>query len=188
MPKKDYVDSQDALRVLKAGDTMTGDLDIGGIWCVGCPKTYESTKVMRLLRGTRSRKRWICASPACDNYMGRTKGPLTVGKREWSFGDGADSKGPYNGYTMMVRGKVIHIGMSITTNNISDKPAATIGIQVNFRKTRYLFYKSDKYHASCGLLVPPLKLQPADVIDFISESNCPEVKSAVISLLIELDL
>ena len=28
--KKDYVDSQDALRVLKAGDTMTGDLDMWG--------------------------------------------------------------------------------------------------------------------------------------------------------------
>ena len=59
--KKDYVDSQDALRVLKSGDTMTGDLDMGGgSWCVGCPKTYGITKVMRLLRGTRSRKR--CAS------------------------------------------------------------------------------------------------------------------------------
>ena len=28
--KKDYVDAQDGLRVLKAGDTMSGDLDMGG--------------------------------------------------------------------------------------------------------------------------------------------------------------
>ena len=28
--KTDYVDVQDGLRVLKAGDTMSGDLDMGG--------------------------------------------------------------------------------------------------------------------------------------------------------------
>ena len=28
--KKDYVDAQDGLRVLKAGDDMSGDLDMGG--------------------------------------------------------------------------------------------------------------------------------------------------------------
>ena len=28
--KKDYVDAQDGLRVLKAGDTMSSDLDMGG--------------------------------------------------------------------------------------------------------------------------------------------------------------
>ena len=28
--KKDYVDAQDGLRVLKAGDTMSGNLDMGG--------------------------------------------------------------------------------------------------------------------------------------------------------------
>ena len=52
--KKDYVDAQDGLRVLKAGDTMSGDLDMGGNWCVGCPESYGRTKVMRLLHGTRS--------------------------------------------------------------------------------------------------------------------------------------
>ena len=55
--KTDYVDVQDGLRVLKAGDTMSGDLDMGGgggDWCVGCPKIYGRTKVMRLLHGTRS--------------------------------------------------------------------------------------------------------------------------------------
>ena len=52
--KKDYVDAQDGLRVLTAGDTMSGDLDMGGNWCVGCPETYGRTKVMRLLHGTRS--------------------------------------------------------------------------------------------------------------------------------------
>ena len=31
--KKDYVDAQDGLRVLKTGDTMSGDLDMG--WGVG---------------------------------------------------------------------------------------------------------------------------------------------------------
>ena len=56
--KKDYVDAQDGLRVLKAGDTMSGDLDMGGggggNWCVGCPENYGRTKMMRLLHGTRS--------------------------------------------------------------------------------------------------------------------------------------
>ena len=39
--KKDYVDAQDGLRVLKAGDTMSGDLTMGGggggAGCAGCP-------------------------------------------------------------------------------------------------------------------------------------------------------
>ena len=58
--KTDYVDVHDGLRVLKAGDTMSGDLDMGGggggggDWYVGCRKTYGRTKVMRLLHGTRS--------------------------------------------------------------------------------------------------------------------------------------
>ena len=90
---------------------------------------------------------------------------------------------------MMVPGKIIHMGMSITTNNISVRPAAAVGILVNRRKTKYILYKSDKYHMNYGPLVPPpLKLESADVIDFITENTCPEVKSAVVSLLIELDL
>ena len=52
--KKDYVDAQDGLRVLKTGDTMSGDVDIGGQLGVGCPENCGRTKVMRLLHGTRS--------------------------------------------------------------------------------------------------------------------------------------
>ena len=47
--KKDYVDAQDGLRVLKAGDTMSGDLDMGwgggggatGAWAAQRPTAIQ---------------------------------------------------------------------------------------------------------------------------------------------------
>ena len=43
--KKDYVDAQDGLRVLKAGDTMSGDLDMGG--ATGAWAAQRPTAVQR---------------------------------------------------------------------------------------------------------------------------------------------
>ena len=46
--KKDYVDAQDGLRVLKTGDTMSGDLDMGrggggatGAWAAQRPTALQ---------------------------------------------------------------------------------------------------------------------------------------------------
>ncbi len=38
--KTDYIDVQDGLHVLKAGDTMSGDLDMGGQLVRRLPTTY----------------------------------------------------------------------------------------------------------------------------------------------------
>ena len=37
---KNYVDTQDSLRVLKVGDTLSGDLDMGEQLVRGLPTTY----------------------------------------------------------------------------------------------------------------------------------------------------
>ena len=45
--KKDYVDAQDGLRVLKTGDTMSGDLDMGGGGATGAWAAHRTTAVQR---------------------------------------------------------------------------------------------------------------------------------------------
>ena len=115
-------------------------------------------------------------------------GPMNAGKREWSFGGGANNQGPYKGYTMLVPGTMTYLAMSVTSNNSSIRPAASVGILVNRRKTRHRVYKSDKYYLTYGKLVPPIKLNQKDVIDFVTETSNSDVQSAVISVLIELDL
>ena len=124
----------------------------------------------------------------CDNYMAERNGPMNAGKREWSFGGGANNQGPYKGYTMLVSGTMIHLAMSVTSNNINIRPAASISIIVNRRKTKHRVYKSDKYYLTYGKIVPPIKLDQADVIDFVTETSNSDVQRAVISVLIELNL
>ena len=45
--KTDYVDVQDSLRVLKAGDTMSGDLDMGGGGATGAWAVQRPTVIQR---------------------------------------------------------------------------------------------------------------------------------------------
>ena len=115
-------------------------------------------------------------------------GPLNAGKREWSFGGGANNQGPFKGYTMMVPGTMIYIGISVTSNNSSIRPAASIGIMVNKRKTGHSYNKSNNVYVAYCNVNPLLKLDEGDVIDFVTQTSNSDVQSAVISVLIELDL
>ena len=90
--KKDYVDAQDGLRVLKAGDTMSGDLDMGGQLVRGLPRDLrpykgdEATSWNQVVR---------TAADAFEAAVDRHKPMITVwaeqkrsmldNRYEWSF-------------------------------------------------------------------------------------------------------
>ena len=142
--KKDYVDAQDGLRVLKAGDTMSGDLDMGGQLVRGLPrdlrpyKSDEATSWNQVV--TTAGDAFEAAVDAFEAAVDRRKPMITVwaeqkrsmldNRYEWSFGSEAARGLADGGYPMMAAGRVLRMGLSTTAphNLIS---AALVNISVN---------------------------------------------------------
>ena len=94
--KTDYVDVQDGLHVLKAGDTMSGDLDMRGRLVRGLPKDLRSHKGDEATSWNQVVK---TTSSAFEAAVDRRKPLITIwaeqkwtmvdDRYEWSFGSGA---------------------------------------------------------------------------------------------------
>jgi len=88
---------------------------------------------------------------------------------------------------MMTPGRILIMGLSATAGNAAISAEATVNVVVNGR---------EKFNY--GVTVPPncqsdtnqfsLELNRADRINFRSVTTNPTITSAVVSLLIELDL
>jgi len=94
------------------------------------------------------------------------------------------------GYTMMADGQVLRMGMSAQVDKRPVDAAARVTIVVNGRG-RGLDYgvllPANSYHGTV-IFEQPLKLRRGMRINFQSYSNNPAVTSAVVSLLVELDI
>ena len=89
---------------------------------------------------------------------------------------------------MMAAGRVLRIGLSTTAphNLIS---TALVNISVNgVENPLYGTIKPPGQTCGISIFSTPLALQQGDKINFRSASSTPEITSAVVSLLIELDL
>ena len=174
---------------------MSGDLDMGGQLVRGLPRDLrpykgdEATSWNQVVR---------TAADAFEAAVDRRKPMITVwaeqkrsmldNRYEWSFGSDAARGLADGGYPMMAAGRVLRMGLSTTAphNLIS---AALVNISVNGMETP-LYGTIKPPGQACGISIfsTPLALQHGDKINFRSASSTPEIASAVVSLLIELDL
>jgi len=119
-------------------------------------------------------------------------GPINSLQYEWSFGSSAAGGRGHRklGYTMMADGRVLRMGMSAHVDGRPVDAPARVSIAVNGRG-RGLGYSvlipADSYHGTT-VFDQPLELASGMRINFQSFSNNPAVTSAVVSLLIELDI
>ena len=186
--RKDYVDAQDALRVLKAGDTMTGDLDMGGQLVRGLPKNLRDYKSDEATSWNQITKTVAMRKPVITIWA-EQNGPLTAGNREWSFGDSANGTSRYiMGYPMVTKGRILSASLATSIEDRSNRPEAIVSIMINWRYTGYTVRRPAQSDQTSVTYVKPLEVGIAKLIGFRTETTNPEVKTAVISLLIELDL
>ena len=119
-------------------------------------------------------------------------GPINSLQYEWSFGSSAAGGRGHRklGYTMMADGRVLRMGMSAHVDGRPVDAPARVSIAVNGRG-RGLGYTvlipANSYHGTT-VFDQPLELASGMRINFQSFSNNPAVTSAVVSLLIELDI
>ena len=195
--KKSHVNAQDALRILKAGDTMSGDLCLGGNLVCGLPTAFPP-----LYQGDEAVS-WAQAVSLVDGAVGGDTGATRVkpiialwaeqngslhgGSYEWSFGNGSSGEGHVEiGFPMPAPGRIksmalcaspagvgVHVGLVV---NGSDVP----GRQVS---------KSTTQASGVVRWRSAYELAPGDHVNFktISTSG-PPATCAVVSLLIELDM
>ena len=117
--------------------------------------------------------------------MGRTKGSLTTGKCEWSFGNGADGDNHrQSGYTMMTCGRILRIGITA----FPATETVTVSSTVNGVETRYFVRKPAGSYSEVKVFDTPLELTQGDRLNFITNQTASVVKCAVVNVLIELDL
>ena len=107
---------------------------------------------------------------------------------EWSFGSDAARGLADGGYPMMAAGRVLHMGLS-TTNPHTGIAAARVNIAVNgWENPSYSVTKPPGQDRGISIFSIPLALQQGDKVNLRSASSTPEIASAVVSLIIELDL
>ena len=143
--KTDYVDVQDGLRVLKAGDTMSGDLDMGGQLVRGLPRDLRSYKGDEATSWNQVVK---TASSAFEAAVDRRKPLITVwaeenepiaeNEYEWSFGKGASVGNTDRGYPMLAAGRILRMGLAATTSG-SAPAAASVNVVVNGVENMYIY-------------------------------------------------
>jgi len=111
-------------------------------------------------------------------------------KFEWSFGSGAEGRTHrHSGYTMMASGKILRMGLGATARNTAIHFEATVNVVVNGReKDGYSVTLPRNRHSAARRFSTPLELFRNDRINFRSASGNPNVTSAVVSLLIQLDM
>ena len=203
--KKAYVDVQDGLRVLKAGDTMNGDLAMGGNLVRGLPTVHppfysgdEATSWIQAVSLVQDAGGNLADPPQAAYVDGRKplitvwaeeKGPIDDGGYEWSFGNGASGAAHANcGYTMMAAGRVLRMGLAASAST-STPLVATVNIVVNGTDHKlYRVTKSSGHYSGTTTFGTPLELAQGDRVNFRSVLNTTDITSAVVSLLIELDL
>jgi len=119
-------------------------------------------------------------------------GPINSLQYEWSFGSSAAGGRGHRklGYVMMADGRVLRMGMSAQVDGRPVDAAARVTIVVNGtgRGLDYgVLLPANSYHGTV-VFEQPLELRRGMRINFQSYSNNPAITSAVVSLLIELDI
>ena len=197
--KKDYVDEQLALRVLKTGDTMTGDLNMGGGGRLirGLPLTQPTGTttnsdeaissyhvidlIMKAFKSDRRARRPLITVYA-DEY-----GSLTKGEYEWSFGNGVSGGNSERGYPMAVSGRLKYMSLAITTS--SSRPSEVrVEIVINgVLNHLYGVTKPFGQFSSFTEFQTPLALAHGDMLNFRTATTNSEVSSAVVACILEID-
>ena len=89
----------------------------------------------------------------------------------------------------MASGRILRIGLGVTAGNTAIPFEATVNVVVNGReKNGYSVTIPRNRHSAARRFSTPLELFPDDRINFRSASGNPNVTSAVVSLLIQLDM
>ena len=106
-------------------------------------------------------------------------------KFDWSFGSGSEGRTHrHSGNTMMASGRI-----GTTAGNTAIPFEATVNVVVNgTEKEGYSVTISHNRHSAARRFSTPLELFPDDRINVRSASGNPDVTSAVVSLLIQLDM
>jgi hypothetical protein len=133
-------------------------------------------------------KKYVDSQKPVITVWAEEKGPITDNKFEWSFGNGA-ARGKANwGYPMLAAGKVLRMGLAASTNT-GAAGDARVNVVVNGveNKSYGVTQPSGKYSGTITFGTP-LELAQGDIINFRSASTNSDVTSAIVSLLIELDV
>ena len=193
---REYVDEQLALRVLKTGDTMSGDLTMERGQVRGLPmdmnnrlqgdEAVSQFQVVEIIseavRHFRKTRRPLVTIYAEEN------GPLKEREYEWSFGNGVSGGNNERGYPMATSGRLKYMSLAITSS--SSRPSeARVNIVVNGVENRsYGIAKPQGQYSSFTEFQPPLALARGDMLNFRTASTNTEVSSAVVAAILELDL
>ena len=179
---KNYVDTQDSLRVLKSGDTMTGELDMGANWVTGVANPTDSQDA-----ATKAYVDTTRVKPLITIWV-EGRGRIEHFDYKFLFGDGFEGHNR-SGYPMVAAGRVLRMGLMAITREGSNAGKTTVCIVVNGLPHRdYKIAKPVREHSAVTIFARPFELGLGSVINFMATQTDTSAVATVVSALIELDL
>ena len=175
---------REGLRI--AGDTlsrdgaqpMMGHLDMGRHYVKHALDPSEPQDV--------ATKKYVDSRKPLIAVWAEENGSIDDGENEWSFGNGASGQShSRSGYAMPAAGRVLRMGLA-TSSDVGG-PAVDLVINGARKPGNFVSKPSGSYSTVC-VFERPLELRQGDRVNFRSTRSAPRVESAVVNVLIELDL
>lgn len=126
---------------------------------------------------------------------------IEAGRYEWSFGNGAaGTDHALSGYTMLASGRLIRMGLALSTTHSggaeggrllagTQSGAITVNVVVNgLENASYSVTKPVGEYSATVVFDAPLELAQGDRVNFRSASSDANATSAIVCVLIELDM
>ena len=148
----------------------------------GGDEAVSRTQALLLMEGEEAAR---LAKKPIITVWAEENGALVDRAHEWSFGNGSAGAGHRHcGYTMLAPGRVLRMAVATAPDS-----AVVVYIVVNgTANAAYGLVKDEGRYSSTTTFGTPLELDQGDRVNFRSALTNPDVTSAVVSLLIELDM
>ena len=179
--KRTYVDNRDNLLVLRSGDSLSGALSMGGNKIVNLSDPASAQDA--------ATKHYADSRKPLITVWAEEKDTLDKGEYEWSFGNGGSGVNHARcGYTMLASGRILRMGLA--TSVFNGAPDGTkVNVVINGEENvAYGVTKPYNRYSGTNIFATPLELALGDRINFRTAGGNPLNMTAVVSLLIELEM
>ena len=182
----------------KTGGSLSGHLNMGGYEILNIPEPRDLYFAANKLYVDKTIQQMIGTVKPIITIWAEESGSVDAGKKEWSFGNGANGTGHgYAGYVMLASGRITRMGIVSAQSNGQPAGYMRVVLLINGRKAQSFIdgrnvihgiNKEENMHAATYTYPQPIEVSRGSVLNFETEIGSKEAASSLVCALLELDM